>query len=201
MAEDLLFATLDPTMREIALPGLRQGDPVRHGRLHLRPADPARRRLPGDAGGGGRRPTSSSMSATSPIPTATPSAPTSSRCWRRSAWPKRIAAADRGLEQDRPARRRERAGLLGEAARREDVVALSALTGEGVDDAARGDRRTGSTQDAQIHHVRAQRRRRRRGSPGSMPVAKWSSSESMATRLQLRGAPVSPRIGRGFKRL
>ena len=28
MAEDLLFATLDPTMREIALPGLRQGDPV-----------------------------------------------------------------------------------------------------------------------------------------------------------------------------
>ncbi len=55
MAEDLLFATLDPTMREIAPARPRQGDPVRHGRLHLRSSDPARRRLPRHAGGGGLR--------------------------------------------------------------------------------------------------------------------------------------------------
>ena len=57
MAENLLFATLDPTMRADLAARHRQGDPVRHGRLRLRPADPAGRRVPGDAGGGDRRPT------------------------------------------------------------------------------------------------------------------------------------------------
>ena len=131
MAEDLLFATLDPTMREIALPGLRQGDPVRHGRLHLRPADPARRRLPRDAGGGGL---------------GRPHRPRPRHLPPRQRRPARRRRA--GADGDR--RRRGGAAieawnkidLLGaeeaervraEAARREDVVVLSALTGEGVD--------------------------------------------------------------------
>ena len=56
-AEDMLFATLDPTLRALDAAAWRQGDPVRHRRLHLRPADPAGRRLPRHAGGGaGGRP-------------------------------------------------------------------------------------------------------------------------------------------------
>jgi GTP-binding protein HflX len=56
LAADMLFATLDPTCARSAA-AWRQGDPVRHGRLHLRPADAAGRRLPRHAGGGagGRR--------------------------------------------------------------------------------------------------------------------------------------------------
>ncbi len=40
-AGDMLFATLDPTMRRFELPSGRHRDPVRHGRLHLRIADPS----------------------------------------------------------------------------------------------------------------------------------------------------------------
>jgi GTP-binding protein HflX len=50
-AENLLFATLDPTMREFELPGFDKADSFGHGGLHLRTSDPARRRLPRDAGG------------------------------------------------------------------------------------------------------------------------------------------------------
>ena len=53
MADDMLFATLDPTMRLLRAAARRQGDPVRHGRLHLRPADHAGLGLPRDARGGG----------------------------------------------------------------------------------------------------------------------------------------------------
>ena len=37
-AKDLLFATLDPTLRGLKLPHGGKVDPVRHRRLHLRPA-------------------------------------------------------------------------------------------------------------------------------------------------------------------
>ena len=43
------------------------------------------------------------------------------------------AAADRGLEQDRSAGGEERERLLEEAQRRDDVVPISAVTGEGLD--------------------------------------------------------------------
>ena len=57
LAKDLLFATLDPTMRGLKLPEGTQGDPVRHGRLHRRPAGRTGRRVPRHAGrgAGGRR--------------------------------------------------------------------------------------------------------------------------------------------------
>ena len=54
MAADMLFATLDPTLRAIDAAARRQGDPVRHGRLHLRSADHAGRGVPRHAGRGGR---------------------------------------------------------------------------------------------------------------------------------------------------
>src|ERR1051325_10935055 len=50
-AADMLFATLDPTLRALNLP---HGDAVGYGRIHLQPADPARRRLPRHARGGAR---------------------------------------------------------------------------------------------------------------------------------------------------
>ena len=53
-ADNRLFATLDPTLRRIDAAARRGGRPLRHGRLRLRPADDAGRRLPRDAGGGGR---------------------------------------------------------------------------------------------------------------------------------------------------
>ena len=54
LAEDMLFATLDPTCACREAAARRADHPVRHGRLHLRPADHAGRRLPRDAGGGDR---------------------------------------------------------------------------------------------------------------------------------------------------
>ena len=59
-AENLLFATLDPTMRDIRLPGFDKVDPVRHGRFRFRSSDRADRRVPGDPGRGRvRRPAGS----------------------------------------------------------------------------------------------------------------------------------------------
>ena len=52
LAKDMLFATLDPTMRAIELPGGQAGDPLRYRRLHLRLAAPAGRGVPRHAGGG-----------------------------------------------------------------------------------------------------------------------------------------------------
>ncbi len=54
VARDQLFATLDPTMRGLTSAVRAQGDPVRHGGLHLRTADRTGRRVPRDARGGGR---------------------------------------------------------------------------------------------------------------------------------------------------
>jgi GTPase len=56
-ARDLLFATLDPTMRRVRLAAWPRGHLFRHRRLHRRPADQPDRGLPGHARGGaaGRR--------------------------------------------------------------------------------------------------------------------------------------------------
>ena len=54
LSADMLFATLDPTLRAVELPRGHQGDPVRHRRLHLRSADHAGGGVPRDAGRGDR---------------------------------------------------------------------------------------------------------------------------------------------------
>ena len=56
-AEDMLFATLDPTSRQVKLGDGQIGDRDRHRGLHPQAAAPAGRRVPGDARGGqpGRR--------------------------------------------------------------------------------------------------------------------------------------------------
>jgi hypothetical protein len=100
MAENLLFATLDPTMREIALPGFDKAilsDTV--GFISdlptqlVAPSGQRSRKSP--------RPISSSMSATLPMPTARRSGSMSSACWPKSGSAGRDAD-DRSLEQDRP---------------------------------------------------------------------------------------------------
>ncbi len=53
-AENLLFATLDTTVRQIGAAAWPRGDAVRHRRLRRRSADDARRRLPRHARGGDR---------------------------------------------------------------------------------------------------------------------------------------------------
>ena len=60
--------------------GLRQGDPVGHGRVRVRLADRTGRGVPRHARGSRRRPTSSSTSATARTPTATRRRPTSRPC-------------------------------------------------------------------------------------------------------------------------
>ena len=128
-AEDLLFATLDPTMRADRVARRRQGDPVGHGRLHLGPADPTRRRLPGDARGSdlGRpdlhvrdiaNPDSDAQRADVEAVLKEIGADEAPRI---EAWNKidLLAAA-------------EAAAIIAEAARREDVAVISALEGQGV---------------------------------------------------------------------
>ena len=133
-AEDLLFATLDPTMRDIRLPGfdkailsdtvgfvsdlpteliaafratleeVASADLLVHVRDMAHPDREAQREDVDDV-----------------LDVARPGGGGG-------------AAADRGVEQGRPARRpSERERLLGEAERRDDVVPISALTGEGLD--------------------------------------------------------------------
>ena len=132
-AENLLFATLDPTMRDIRLPGfdkvilsdtvgfvsdlpteliaafratleeVREADLLVHVRNMAHPDHEAQGEDVEDV-----------------LVVARP-------CGRGGA------AADRGLEQDRPARRaRSAERLIEEAKRREDVVPISAVTGEGA---------------------------------------------------------------------
>ena len=135
MAENLLFATLDPTLRQIALPGIDKAilsdtvgfvselptqlvaafkatleevisaDLIVHVRDVAHPDTQAQR---SDV---------EAVLADIGLPDTTP---------RIEAWNKLDL-----LDGD------DRAELLGEAARRDDVVALSALTGEGVDDLIR----------------------------------------------------------------
>ena len=118
----MLFATLDPTLRAIEAAAWRHDHPVRHGRLHLRPADDARRRLPRHAGGGDRGRRASCMSATSRMATREAQAERRRResCASSASSPSRTRPDHRGLEQGRPARgRRANARSRPSAARRE----------------------------------------------------------------------------------
>ena len=132
MARDQLVRHARPDHARPAAAVRPPRHPVRHGRLHQRTADRTGRRVPRHAGGSRRRPTSSCTCATSPTPTAPPSAPTSSACWTAwsadgtldAAWP---ARTHRGAEQGRPARRRRRRSRCATGA-----VAVSAITGEGL---------------------------------------------------------------------
>ena len=54
LSADMLFATLDPTLRAVDLPHGVPHHPLRHGRFHLRPADHADRRVPRHARRGDR---------------------------------------------------------------------------------------------------------------------------------------------------
>ena len=83
MAADMLFATLDPTMRLIRAAAWRLGDPLRHGRLHLRPADDADLRLPRHARGSARGRRHRACARHLPRSTAKRRAMTSRRSWTR----------------------------------------------------------------------------------------------------------------------
>ena len=118
----------------------RDRDPVRHGGLHLRPADRADRGLPGDPGGRRSRPTCCSTCATSPTSIPRPRPRMSARCCASSA---SRPAADRIIEVWNKAdlldddERTRLLNLSGQAKTRNDrdsaaPVLVSALTGEGL---------------------------------------------------------------------
>ena len=152
LAEDLLFATLDPTMREIALPGFDKAilsDTV--GFI----SD-----LPTQLVAAFRATLEEVVSADLIVHVRDISHPDSDAqradVERGAEGDRRRGcdAADRGVEQDRPARRRTRpTRVRAEAARREDVVALSALTGEGVDDLLAARRRAAAQEGAELRTV------------------------------------------------
>ena len=119
------------------------------------------------------RPISSSTSATSPIPTARRSAPTSSEVLAEIGRARRRALIEAWNKIDLLGAE-EAARVRAEAARREDVVVLSALSGEGVDAPARLRRRPLAQGRERCGRSRCRRRTARR-SPGCTPMARWSS--------------------------
>ena len=194
LAEDTLFATLDPTIRALPLAGRLQGRAFRHGRLHLRSADHADRRLPRHAGRGARG----------------RSDPACARHRRRreraaSATDVNAVLAELGVDAEgEPERLLEvwnKADLLDAAAlkrasrRRRSTRAhpclVSAVTGYGLDGAARRDR-----DEAQSRARHAQDRgsspRRARCRTGSTRIARWSTAQDLGdgvTHLRIRVAP------------
>ena len=107
VAADMLFATLDPTMRLIKLPHGGVGDSVRHSRLHFRFADDADLRFSGDAGRGSSRRRDRPCSRHFPRRQRSPEP--GCRGDPRRAWRRRPGRpGDRSLEQTRPARTRRK---------------------------------------------------------------------------------------------
>jgi GTP-binding protein HflX len=153
MAEDLLFATLDPTMRNVKIPGFDRAilsDTV--GFVSSLPTELV----------AAFRATLEEVAAADLILHVRDIAHPDSEAQAADV---EAVLASLGLsEEDSPPRlevwnkldllpAQERQELLGEAERRDDVVALSALTGEGVDDL----RETIAHllhKDSQTHHVR-----------------------------------------------
>ena len=137
VAKDMLFATLDPTLRTLKLPGRPPGDPVRHRGLHLRPAARTGRGLPRHPGGGARGRPDPARPRHRQRPTATPRPPTSRRCWSRSR--RRRQGRRRILEVWNKIDLLDadvREAVLGQAerlAREGKAVAVSAWTGEGIE--------------------------------------------------------------------
>ncbi len=153
MAEDLLFATLDPTMRQVNIPGFDKAilsDTV--GFVSNLPTELV----------AAFRATLEEVSAADLILHVRDIAHPDSDA--QAADVETVLSTLGLAEEDSPPRIEvwnkldlveagERAELLGEAARRDDVVALSALTGEGVDDL----RETVAYKlhsDSQTHHIR-----------------------------------------------
>ena len=197
-AENLLFATLDPTMRDIRLPGFDKAILSRHGRLRLRPADRADRGVPGDARGGrvGRPP--------GPRPRHGASRPRAQRedvedvlgslGLTEEGAPPRLEAWNKVdlLDAD------ERVRLVGEATRRDDVVPISALTGEGLDAlrermAEKLEERRAGAPNPDCPRATAS------GSPGCTRAAKCSTRVSTTMRCSCR-CGCRRTIGRGFRR-
>jgi GTP-binding protein HflX len=153
MAEDLLFATLDPTMRQVSIPGFDKAilsDTV--GFVSNLPTELV----------AAFRATLEEVSAADLILHVRDIAHPDSEAQAEDV---ETVLSTLGLaEEDSPPRIEiwnkldlldpdEREELLGEAGRREDVVALSALTGEGVDD-LRDTIARKLHSDSQTHHVR-----------------------------------------------
>jgi GTP-binding protein HflX len=152
MAEDLLFATLDPTMRQIALPGI--------DKAILSDTVGFVSDLPTQLVAAFRATLEEVITADIIVHVRDVSHPDS------EAQAEDVAAVLAGIgatgESGAPIieawnkldilDEEARAALRGEAARREDVVLLSALTGEGVDDLARtiSDR---LTRGARVHSI------------------------------------------------
>jgi GTP-binding protein HflX len=153
MAEDLLFATLDPTMRQVSIPGFDKAilsDTV--GFVSNLPTELV----------AAFRATLEEVSAADLILHVRDIAHSDSDA--QAADVETVLSTLGLAEEDSPPRIEvwnkldlvepgERAELLGEAARRDDVVALSALTGEGVDD-LREIIAHKLHSDSQTHHVR-----------------------------------------------
>ena len=132
----MLFATLDPTLRNLDAAARRARDPVGHRRLHLRPADYARLGVSRHAGGSGRG-------------RRHPARPRHRARGRRRAERGRVSAIlkDLGINPDdsdrivevwnkldlvAPERHDALLASAGRAGGEQPVYPLSALTGQGV---------------------------------------------------------------------
>ena len=143
-AENLLFATLDPTMREIKLPGFDKvilSDTV--GFVSDLPTELI----------AAFRATLEEVASADLLVHVRDMAHPDREAQRedvddvlsRSGWRKRARRTNRSVEQGRLARPKSAIGLLEAAKRRNDVVPISALTGEGVDASAGADGATNCT--------------------------------------------------------
>ena len=202
LAEDLLFATLDPTMRNVKIPGFDKAilsdtvgfvsdlpteliaafratlEEVASADLLIHVRDMAHPDHEAQA----RRRRGRAVVARA----------------RRRGWP----AAARSVEQGRSAERRgPRRRCSRRPSAREDVVPISALTGEGRRRICeRRIARSASAATTQVHQIRLSRQRRRAGSPGCTRAAKCSTSASTGNRSSCRCGS-RPTIGRGFRRM
>ena len=153
MAEDLLFATLDPTMRQVKIPGF--------DKAILSDTVGFVSNLPTELVAAFRATLEEVASADLILHVRDISHPDS----EAQAADVEAVLASLGLDEDGAPPRMEvwnkidlleegaRAEWLGEAARKEDVVAVSAITGEGIDDlrqAISDELQSG----AQTHHIR-----------------------------------------------
>ena len=136
-AADMLFATLDPTLRALEPAAWRQGDAVRHRRLHFQPADAAGCGVPRDAGrgdGSRRHPPRPRYFARRCRRAA---AATSRRCCASSASIRMPArASSKSGTRSTASTPEERENLQNIAARRppeRPCFLVSAETGEGID--------------------------------------------------------------------
>ena len=139
LSADMLFATLDPTLRARRAAARRAHHPLRYGRLHLRPADHADRGVPRHARGGdrGRRdPARARRVARGRRGAIARRRKDPARARHRSADARTSATLIEVWNKIDRLDAAERARLLNIAERRpaeERPVLVSAITGEGID--------------------------------------------------------------------